>query len=259
LLTKAGELAGCSSGSKQEAGSSDDHHKDLKHVLGDSDPAGVKVEDEWKSLLAEGDDRCRTMYVRGHIATGLQALSELMPKYSEKDFILVNRKTDKGLWKSELWTKRDFEPLEIQLAPFSSQLKETHLMASAHAVVTIPKHGRGAHPGNISLALDGRTRNLIAKSGSLDKDEHHGSLFWVVTRTSEPKEVNLDLDNVAWSQNIKVSLPAPNKRKTKVLDWDSSELPSFPDLVNKRAVKKRAKLSVFLAKKRDETKAEDKK
>ena len=147
--------------------------------MGDSDPADVKIEDKWKSLLAEGDDLCKTMHLRGLIATGLQALPELMPKYSEKDFFLVNRKTDKGLWKSELWTKRDFEPLEIQLAPFSSQLKETHLMASAHAVVTIPKHGRGAHPGNISLALDGRTRNLIAMSGSLDQDEHHGFLFWV--------------------------------------------------------------------------------
>ena len=57
---------------------------------------------------------------------------------------MVSRKTDKGLWKSELWAKRGFEPLEIHLAPFSSQIKDTHLMATAHAVVTIPKHGRGA-------------------------------------------------------------------------------------------------------------------
>ena len=28
----------------------------------------------------------------------------------------------------------------------------------------------------------------------MDKEEHHGSLFWVRTRTSETKEVNLDLD-----------------------------------------------------------------
>ena len=214
LLARAGEAVGPSSSSTQEASSSGEPHKDKKHVVGDSDPANVKVEDKWKSLLADADDLCKTMYLRGSIAVGLQALSEVMPKYSEKDFILVNRKNDKGLWKSELWTKRDFEPLEIQLAPISSQIKETHLMASAHAVVTIPKHGRGAHPENLSLATDGRSRNLIAKSGSLDKDDHAGSLFWVVTRTSETKEVNLELDNVTWSQNIKMSLPAPKKRKT---------------------------------------------
>ena len=185
LLARAGEVVGPSSSSTQEASSSGEAHKNKEHIVGDSDPADVKVEDKWKSLLADGDDLCKTMYLRGSIAVGLQALSELMPKYSGKDFILVNLKNDKGLWKSELWTKRDFEPLEIQLAPVSSQLKETHLMASAHAVVTIPKHGRGAHPENVSLAMDGRSRNLIAKGGSLDKDDHAGSLCWVVTRTLE--------------------------------------------------------------------------
>ena len=93
---------------------------------------------------------------------------------------MVNRKTQKGLWKTELWTKRDFEPLEIQLAPYSSQIKDTHLVATAHVMVTIPKHGRATHPTNGPLALDGRSRNLIASNGALDKEEQHGSLFWVV-------------------------------------------------------------------------------
>ena len=133
----------------------------------------------------------------------------LVPKYSDKDLFVVNRRGEKGTWKSELWTKRDFEPLEIQLAPFSSQLKETHLMASAHAVVTIPKHGRGSHPANLSLALDGRTRNLMGMKGQLGHNEHRDSLLWVVTRTCEVKDANLVLDNITWSQAIKVNLPAP--------------------------------------------------
>ena len=149
---------------------------------------------------------------------GYKPFFEIMPKYSKKDFIMVSRKTDKGLWKPELWAKRDFEPLEIQLVPFSSQIKDTHLMATAHAVVTIPKHGRGAHPTNGSLALDGRSRSLIAKSGVVDKDEHHGSLCWVITRASETQEVNLELDNITWSQNIKMNLTGPKKRKTEVIE-----------------------------------------
>ena len=203
LPSKAEEASEVSCGSKLGAGlaSSEEHHKDLKHVLGDAAPADVKVEDKWKSLLADGDELNKCMWLRSNIGTGLQALFELLPKYSDKDFIMVNRKTDKGLWKSELWTKRDFEPLEIQLAPFSSQIKDTHLMATAHAVVTLPKHGRGSHPTNGSFALDGRSRNMIARIGVVDKEEHHGSLFWVITRTSETKEVNLELHLVAEHQD----------------------------------------------------------
>ena len=69
----------------------------------------------------------------------LQSLGEVLPAYSDKDFVVVERKTDKGVWRSELWTKRAFEPLEIQLGPWSSQLKDTHLMASAHVAVGLAR------------------------------------------------------------------------------------------------------------------------
>jgi len=68
---------------------------------------------------------------------------------------VVHRKNNKGLWKDKLWTLRDSDAFEIQLGPFSSQLKEPHLTAVAHAVVGIPKHGRGAHLENLTLVLDG--------------------------------------------------------------------------------------------------------
>ena len=168
---------------------------------------------------------------------------------------MVSRKTDKGLWKSELWTKRGFEPLETQLAPFSSQIKDTRLMTTAHAAVTITKRGRGAHPTSGSLALDGRSRNMIARSGAVDKEEHHGSLFWVTTGTRETKEVNLELDNITWSQNIKMNLPAPKKRKPEVIEWVPSELPSLPILLSKKAIEKHTKLCVYLPKQtKDKTK-----
>ena len=46
FLTEARECARSASGSKEEAGSSasDEHHKDLKHVVGDSDSVDVQVE-----------------------------------------------------------------------------------------------------------------------------------------------------------------------------------------------------------------------
>ena len=89
LRSKAEEASAFSRGSKLGAGlsSSEEHHKGLKHVVGDSAPADLKIEDKWKSLLADGDELSKCLWLRGIIATGLQALFEIMPKYSEKDFV----------------------------------------------------------------------------------------------------------------------------------------------------------------------------
>ena len=48
-------------------------------------------------------------------------------------------------------------------------------MATAHAVVGIPKHGRGAHPESLSLALDGHGKTCIAQKGAVGSQEHLGS------------------------------------------------------------------------------------
>ena len=250
LLTKAGEAASSSSGVKkalEESGPASEEHKKPHWVLGSSAPADVRVERKWSSLQADADVLTRTMYLRGRIATGLQALSEILPKFSEKDFVVVNRKNEKGLWKSEIFTNRDFEPLEIMLAPFSSQIKESHLMAAAHAVVTLPKTGPGAHPENMCLALDGRCRNMIASKDSVDPEAHTGSLYWIVTRTSDPKEVNLQLENFTWEQQIKVNFPGSKRRKVDPVQWQPAQCPSFPVLVNKKAIQKHVKLCMFLA------------
>ena len=126
----------------------------------------------------------------------------------------------------EVWTKRDFEPYEIILAPYSSQIKDTHLTGSAHAGVALPKNGRGAHPDNSSLALDGRLRNLIAKEGALDDKEHEGSLYWLIARTSGPAEANLYTENMAFKQRTEVILsgPAAKRRKMGPVEWGVSDM-----------------------------------
>ena len=190
------------------------------------------------------------MYVRGRISTGMESLLHCMPKYENDDFLLMHRKNDKGHWKTELRTARDFQPLEIMLAPLSSQLKETHLMQAAHAVVTLPKHGPGAHPQNSSLCLDGRLRNHVAPAGFLDQEEHRGNLYWIVSRTTNKEKANLDMDEATWQQHIKVTLPAPaKKRKIHNLDWEANDLPSFAIMVNKSTIKKNTQLLVFLPEK----------
>ena len=257
-LIKVGEVASSSGEKQEEPDQKNGHLKGFQWVLCSSDPANVKVESSWKSLQADGDVLTKSMYLKGRIATGMQALLEALPHYSDKDLVVVHRKTDKGIWRDELWTRRDFQALELQLAPVSSQIKDSHLMASGHAVVSLPKHGRGAHPENLTLALDGRSRNLMAAKGALDPEEHRGSLYWLVTRTSKLQDVNLEIDNVSWEQEIKVSLPGPKRRKTETLTWTSSELPTFPLLVNKKAIKKHTQLCVFLAEKKKDDKGNKK-
>ena len=150
---------------------------------------------------------------------------------------MIHRKNDKGIWKEELWTKRDFAPCEIQFGPCSSQLKDTHLMASAHAIVGLPKHGRGAHPENQALALDGRGRTSMAKKEVIDSEEHQGSFFWLVGRTSEASQANLVFENISFELEVKMNLPAPKRKRVSSSSWEASELPQIPILLNKKAIK----------------------
>ena len=83
----------------------------------DSPPENVQFEKKWTSLQADGDNLTKAMFRKGRMSTSLEALTEALPKFAEKDLVIVQRKSDKGLWKCEVWTKRDFEPMEILLGP----------------------------------------------------------------------------------------------------------------------------------------------
>ena len=125
-------------------------------------------------------------------------------------------------------------------------------MASLHAVVGIPKHGPGVHPENHSLALDGRGKNLMAPKGVIDSEEHLASFFWILGRTTQASEANLVLENITFESQVKVSLPAPKKRKTETCNWDSTVMPSFPILMNKSKIGKNLQLLVFQPEKKKE-------
>ena len=107
----------------------------------------------------------------------------------------------------------------------------------------VPKHGPGAHPEGSALALDGRTRTSIAKAGSLDSQEHLGSLFWLAHRSSDASEANMVLESCSWEH--KVTLEMPPKKKKHVVEWEPGDLPSIPLLLNKRAVKQHQRLVVY--------------
>ena len=113
------------------------------HIKGDSKDSSVVALKSFKEFMSDQDKNVRLMYLRSRIGVSLQALCDSLPTYNNNDFVVVARKNEKGLWKSEVWTKRAFEPLEIQFGPFSSQLKETHIMSSANCPVALPARGPG--------------------------------------------------------------------------------------------------------------------
>ena len=125
-------------------------------------------------------------------------------------------------------------------------------MAMGHAVVTLPKHGRGSHPENGALAIDGRGKNMLAPSGLVGSSLQTGALFWAITRTTKASEANMILENVSFESTVKVHLPAPKKRRVESNTWGPTENPQVPILVSKGALKKHIQLFVFQAEKKKE-------
>ena len=79
----------------------------------------------------------------------------------------------------------------------------------------------------------------------------------MVARTPKVSMANMTLENAFFEQTIKVSLPAPKKRKTTNLTWESSEMPEVPIMVNKKKIQKDMQLLMFLAEKKKKTLEEE--
>ena len=88
----------------------------------------------------------------------------------------------------------------------------------------------------------------MAAKGSTDAEEHLGSFFWMVGRTSKAKDANMELQSVTFERSYRVALPAangPKRRKVTLENWHSTEMPTLPILVNSKALHKNTKLLVL--------------
>ena len=94
------------------------------------------------------------------------------------------------------------------------------------------------------MALDGRTRTLIAQKDTIDQEEHTGSLYWVVARSSDDSLCNLSTDSFAWEQQVLVQLPG-HKKKTTAIQRSIESLPSIPPIVNKKPIEKHTQLVLY--------------
>ena len=94
--------------------------KDLKAVCqSHSEQSATQQRDQHQQHDA------KLMHLRSRIGLNLQSLLEALPMFTEKDLAVVHRRTEKGLWRDEVWTNRPFHSHELQLGPFSSHLKDT--------------------------------------------------------------------------------------------------------------------------------------
>ena len=230
-------------------------------LVGSSAPDDVHVEDSFKDLLIRddavaGSDVTRLARTKAHLLVCLEALQQILPTFTDKDLLVANRKsswTSHGVWKTEVWTKREFGPRELVFAPMTTQLKETNITAAAHSLVRLPKHGPGAHAHNSSVSLDGRGRTVLASRGPAGGTEAKtGSFYWAIGRTSDPAEANLIYEEVPWEQNLALDMPklgAQKKRRRTEYDWPSNHLPVLAIMVNAKAVPKQTQLLVYQPKK----------
>ena len=234
----------------EEAETSHGHSKKraASWALLDSVPEQVLEEPQWPKLLADTDPLIQNFGVRSRIGVMLQGLIEALPQYTPKDLAVIERQTPHGVWRSEVWTKREFAPRELIFAPSSSQLKETHVMSAANCPIALPAHGPGAHPEGHNVALDGRTRTSIARKGLIDGEEHIGSLFWLVQRTSEATEANMSLEQTSFEMSCTIHVVKKLKHHS---NWDSEDLPKIPVRMNRKTIKQHQRLAVFLEPKKD--------
>ena len=224
---------------KSKKGADKNHPPDW--LVGGSNKEDVVVETDWPSQNIGGADHlCKAMYLKGRISMVLQQLADVVPVYSEKDLIVAHRFDSKGIQSEEVWTARDFGPHELLFAPHSSQVKDTHITHSHNAVVGFPKLGRGAHPDKkvLALAIDGRSRNKMSHKEGLQ-----GCLYWLIQRTSSPKQANLVLEAVKMKMTLSLTLPTC-KKETKD-EWGQTEMPSVPVIFNKEPIKARTRLQVL--------------
>ena len=95
------------------------------------------------------------------------------------------------------------------------------------------------------MAIDGRTRGIIANAGSIDGNAHKGNLFWMVSGTSKASDANMAKEHAAFE--VSVALKLSGKKRKLSTEWGTSEAPTIEYLVNKKTLDVHTKLLFFLA------------
>ena len=151
----------------------------------------------------------------------LDSVADNLPKHSQKDLLIVKRKTE-----YEVWTLKDFKAGSLMLAPVSSEIKQRFWTAGRAAIV---KDTFKDNP----MVIDGRIRAAFDSKCSF-------GLFWLVTRekTDKAKNINMEIQYVKAKRTLELEMLDNTIAKIE----GDSEQPSIPVVVNKEKVKKHTRL-----------------
>ena len=95
--SKVAEPAKAPAGKGGPSKHDEDESKSIaKWILGSSAPTDVHVETQWTSLVADQDKLCKVMALKARIFAGLHAMSEVLPKWTLTDLVVVQRRDSHG-------------------------------------------------------------------------------------------------------------------------------------------------------------------
>ena len=131
----------------------------------------------------------------------------------------------------EVWTKRAFEPGEFVVGPYTCEWKDRNWTYHRAALV---KQSQQLHPNKQLLVLDGRLK-------SRPSEARPGSIFFMLTRSTEATNCNLKMAWATAHQEIKVGLPSDVSKEFQVVQ---QELPGIPIVFNAQKLAAHTKLVV---------------
>ena len=106
------------------------------------------------------------------------------------------------------------------------------------------------------VSLDGRFHGSIASKDLVDCSEHSGSLYWLVKRSSDKENANMDFETFTWEGHVQLRLPW--KKAGDHIEFRPENLSSVPLLMNKKAIQAHERLVVFFEPSTKEEKEEQK-
>ena len=193
--------------------------------------------------MADEDDVVRVWALKGKVAMGLWILYQNLPKFTPKDLVVCHRQNSKGAWKTEVWANRDFQAGELIIGGISTDLRDRMRAYSAAVLIGLPQQGPSRHPEGKNLALDGRNRQVLAASKTIDEAEHRGGIFWAIQRTGDRNDpYNMILETIRWDASVNLKLPGGKRRK---VDMDSKDLPQLPVMTNPKKISARTPLLLY--------------
>ena len=157
--------------------------------------------------------------------------------------MICHRQNSKGAWKCEVWANRDFQAGELIIGAISTDLKDRMWTYGAAALIGVPQQGPSSHPEGKNLALDGRGRQVLAASKTIDDVEHRGGLFWAIQRTGDKNDpYNMCLETISWDASVNIKLPGGKRRK---VDVDNKDLPQLPIMTNPKKISARTPILLY--------------